>query len=85
MKIGKKDWIFIAIVAAVIIIFYAISGEEKTSKVPNNATHAPFYEVMKKTGSKKEAEKGCLSCHKEFPANHPSPNRCLFCHKLVRS
>jgi hypothetical protein len=93
MKIGKKDWIFIAIVSAVVIIFIAISGEEKTKKVPLDDKHKPFYEIVKQTGSKMEADKGCPACHNEqaggvpFPPKHPlkpkdGPMRCLFCHKL---
>ncbi|UFS71669.1 cytochrome C [Geomonas sp. RF6] len=92
MKISKKDWIFIAIVAAVIITFVAISGEEKTKQVPMDSQHAPAYELMKKTGSKMEVDKTCPSCHYEpggipFPPKHPvkpkdGPMRCLFCHKL---
>jgi hypothetical protein len=79
MRISKKDWIFIAIIAAVFATFYAISGEEKTKR-------------FKKTGSKMETDKGCPACHFEpggvpFPPKHPAkpkegPMRCLFCHKL---
>lgn len=91
MKIGKKDWIFIVIVAAIFIGFYLISGEEKTTKVPMDETHRPSYEVAKASG-KMEADKGCPACHNEqggipFPPKHPvkpkdGPMRCLFCHKL---
>jgi hypothetical protein len=94
MQINKKDWIFIAIICAVFGIFYVISGEEKTRKVPNDDKHRPFYEIMKQTGSKMEADKGCPACHFEpggvpFPASHPvkpkdGPMRCLFCHKLQK-
>lgn len=94
MKITKKDWIFIALIGAVLVIFYAISGEEKTKKVPYDEKHKPFYEVVERTGSKMEADKGCPACHFEpggvpFPAKHPvkpegGPMRCLFCHKLKK-
>ena len=93
MRIGKKDWIFIGIIAAVFIIFYVISGEEKTKRVPLDDTHKPSYELFKKTGNKMDADKGCPACHNAapggvpFPAKHPvkpkdGPMRCLFCHKL---
>lgn len=93
MRISKKDWIFIGIIAAVIAIFFAISGEEKTKRVPLDETHKASYELFKKTGSKMEADKGCPACHFQgpggvpFPAKHPvkpkeGPMRCLFCHKL---
>ena len=95
MKIGKKDWIFIALIVAVLAVFYVISGEEKTKKVPYDDKHRPFYEIVKKTGSKMEADKECPACHNEqpggvpFPAKHPvkpkdGPMRCLFCHKLQK-
>lgn len=94
MKIDRKDWIFIAIIVAVLVLFYAISGEEKTRKVPYDDSHKPFYEIVNRTGSKMEADKGCPACHNEqggvpFPAKHPvkpkdGPMRCLFCHKLKK-
>lgn len=92
MKIGRNDWIFIALIGAVLVVFFLISGEEKTRKVPYDDKHRPFYEIVKQTGSKMEADKGCPACHFEpggvpFPAKHPlkpkeGPMRCLFCHKL---
>lgn len=93
MQIGKKDWIFIGIIAAVVLVFYLISGEEKTTRVPLDDTHKPSYELFKKTGSKMDADKGCPACHNAepggvpFPPKHPvkpkeGPMRCLFCHKL---
>ena len=86
MRITRKDWLFLAIMIVVLLVFILVSGKEKTRKVPYDAVHRPFYEVMKKTGSKKETEKGCESCHNDkvvpFPKNHPPKNRCLFCHKL---
>lgn len=92
MKISKNDWLFIGMIGTVLIIFLAITGEEKTKKVPLDEKHQPFYEIVKKTGSKMEADKGCPACHNEqggipFPPKHPlkpkdGPMRCLFCHKL---
>lgn len=95
MRISKKDWLFISLIAVVIIVFVLISGEEKTKRVPLDSYHKPSYETFKKTGSKMEADKGCPSCHFEpggvpFPPKHPvkpkdGPMRCLFCHKLKLS
>jgi hypothetical protein len=94
MKIGKKDWMFIAVVVIVLIIFYLISGKERTKRVPYDDKHIAFYEIMKKTGDKMEADKGCPACHYvpggiPFPPKHPlkpkdGPMRCLFCHKLIK-
>jgi hypothetical protein len=73
---------------AVLAVFFLISGEETTSKVPYDSTHRPFYDILAKTGSRLEAEKSCESCHNgriiPFPKDHPSKNRCLFCHKMKR-
>ncbi len=86
MRISGKDWLFIGLMGAVLLVFFLISGEEKTRKVPFDAPHRPFYETLKKTGSKREAEKGCETCHNDkgvpFPKGHPAKNRCLFCHKM---
>ncbi len=93
MKLGRNDWIFIALIIGVVAVFYAISGNIKTKRVPLDDKHKPFYDIMKKTGSKMEADKGCPVCHNEqkggipFPPKHPvkpkdGPMRCLFCHKL---
>jgi hypothetical protein len=89
MRISRKDWLFIALMGIVLLIFFLISGEEKTKKVPYDKTHMPFYDLLKKTGSKREAEKGCDACHNDanipFPKDHPPKNRCLFCHKMKQA
>lgn len=89
MKISRKDLLFIAIICAVLAIVILISGEEKTKRVPYDEIHLPAYEILKRTGSKREAEKGCEVCHNDqkipYPANHPPKNRCLFCHKMERT
>lgn len=86
MRLSRKDWLFIALMCGVLLVVFLVSGEEKTSKVPLDDAHRPFYEILKKTGSKREAEKGCETCHNDikvsFPKNHPPKDRCLFCHKM---
>jgi hypothetical protein len=94
MKISKKDWLFIAVVGIVLVVFIVISGEEKTKKVPYDEKHKPFYDKMKQTGDKMAADMGCPACHFDnggvpFPPKHPlkpkdGPMRCLFCHKLKK-
>ena len=88
MQIGKKDWRFIALIAAVLGIFIAISGKEKTKPVPFDAAHQVSYEAAfrKAPGpdasifaraffkpDKKAAEVGCESCHLEKKVKFP-PN-----------
>ncbi len=89
MSISRKDLFFIALMGAVLLVFIFISGKETTKKVPLDPTHRPFYDLLKKTGSKMETEKGCGECHNgkgvPFPKNHPAKNRCLLCHKMEQT
>ena len=97
MKIGKKDWLFIGGIVIVLVIFIAISGEEKTKKVPFDDKHQGFYEMAAKDGLKglKTADLGCPQCHNEtggvpFPPKHPvkpsgGPMSCHLCHKYDKS
>jgi hypothetical protein len=90
MTFGKRDWVFIGIIVAVLAAFFAISGPEKTKKLPVDATHQQFNDMLKSGKKKSEVDPLCESCHDgvkiPFPANHPAkpggaPMRCLFCHK----
>jgi len=90
VKIGKRDWIFIGIVALVFIVFYAISGPEKTKRLPKNETHQQFHDMLNAGKKKSDVDPLCEACHDgvkiKFPENHPAkpggaPMRCLFCHK----
>lgn len=66
--------------SAALLFFLLRAPEETTAKLPHDDDHQPFFNMKKK-----EAEAHCSSCHNDdgvpFPANHPSKNRCLFCHK----
>jgi hypothetical protein len=93
MNISKKDWGFIALIGIVIAVFVAISGEEKTKKVPLDDTHRQFYEMSNAGKTKKEIDPLCAGCHDgakiTFPDKHPAkpgagPMRCLFCHKFKK-
>ena len=93
MKIGKRDLTFIAILVAVLVAFIVISGPEKTKKLPTDATHQQFNEMLKAGKKKNEVDPLCESCHDgvkiKFPEKHPAkpggaPMRCLFCHKYQK-
>ncbi len=93
MKIDKRDWIFIAIIAAVIIVFVFISGPEKTKLVPRDHNHQRFHDMIRDGKSKMDVDPHCAECHDgvkiRFPENHPAkpgagPMRCLFCHKIKK-
>ena len=65
-----------------IIAVLAFAPEETTSALPRDEKHAVFFTIK----SKKQAEKGCSSCHgdgqvAELSKEHPPKYRCLFCHK----
>lgn len=90
MKIGRRDWIFIGIVVVVFMAFIAISGPEKTKKLPKDVTHQQFNDMLNAGKTKSEVDPLCESCHDgvkiKFPDKHPAkpggaPMRCLFCHK----
>ncbi len=89
MKIDARDLLFVALAGVVLAGVFLVSGKETTKKVPDDAAHRSTYDVLKKSGSRQEAERGCVSCHNEtakpLPDRHPPKNRCLFCHKLERA
>lgn len=85
MSIKKRDWLFVALIIIVVGFFIAISGEEKTTKVPRDEIHLKFQSMIEQDG-KKATEKFCKECHNPdqiaLSAAHPPPFRCLFCHKF---
>ncbi|PLX80258.1 MAG: cytochrome c [Desulfuromonas sp.] len=85
MAFQKRDLLFVSLIVVVLGIFIAISGEEKTTRVPYDDLHKKFYPIIKEDG-KKAGEKFCGECHNPdgvpFAADHPPKFRCLFCHKL---
>lgn len=88
MSLKKRDLLFLAVVAAVFGIFYAISGDIKTARVPYDENHRQYLAVVQSDG-KMAAEKFCGECHyaggtAPFPndtKNHSPQARCLICHK----
>jgi hypothetical protein len=87
MSLKKRDLLFVVIVAAVFAVFYAISGDVKTARVPYDENHKQYLAVVQSDG-KMAAEKFCGECHytgglAPLPdnQNHKTPSRCLICHK----
>lgn len=89
MKVTKKDLLFLVVVGSLILVIVLISGEIRTARVPDDPAHQSAYEALERTGSRREAEKGCEACHNvmmnPLPAKHPSGNRCLLCHRMERT
>ncbi|MBE0597812.1 MAG: cytochrome C [Desulfuromonadales bacterium] len=91
MGLKKRDWLFLALAAAVVALFIGISGEGTTTRVPRDEIHQEFYDLRAAGTKKIEVDALCEACHDgvqiPFPPDHPakpgaSPMRCLFCHKL---
>jgi hypothetical protein len=88
MKIAKRDWIFIAVIVAVLGALLMSNGN-RAKNVPDNEKHKPYYAAMSKGGDRGEVEKGCTSCHgsTNIPLSraHPPKEHCLLCHKLFQA
>jgi hypothetical protein len=86
MRVAKRDWIFLAVIIAVLGVLLLSRGKEKPKKVPDDDKHAQFYKIMNKGGDRMEAEKGCTTCHASqkipLPKGHPPKEQCLICHML---
>ncbi|MDQ6961524.1 MAG: hypothetical protein Q9M28_03210 [Mariprofundaceae bacterium] len=77
--LGKKDFIFIAIVIAVITILSLGNYEKRTAPTPNDAIH-----------SKVTARSQCLECHsskgvRPQPKAHTKATQCFQCHTQPKS
>jgi cbb3-type cytochrome oxidase cytochrome c subunit len=86
MQVAKRDWIFLAVIVAVLGALYAGTGMAKAKNVPDDEKHSRFYETMHKGGDRLEVEKGCATCHgiqsRPLSRAHPPKEQCLLCHKL---
>lgn len=89
MKAAKRDWIFFAVIAALLGALFVGTGKTKAKNVPYDEKHSRFHDVMHKDGDRVELEKGCASCHgiKSIPFSkaHPPKEQCLLCHRLYRA
>ena len=91
MSLKKRDALFVVLIIVVLAVFFAISGKEKTRKLPKDPTHAPFAQMRAEGKAKIEVDALCAKCHDgvqiPFPDKHPAKPgsgvmRCLFCHKI---
>lgn len=89
MKIARRDWLFVAVIVAVICALYAGKSRLKSGSVPYDDKHARYYEDSSKGEDRKETEKSCTACHGiqniPLPKGHPPKEQCLICHKLSQS
>ena len=86
MKVTKRDFLTIAVIAVVIIVLIISTTREKGKPVPLDDKHRAFYEAMKKGADRVDVEKACIGCHNSqairLPKKHPPKEQCLICHKL---
>ena len=73
-KPGKKDFIFLGIVGAVILILVLGTGDRTTKSVPDDATHVHV-----------TSRAQCMECHgvdgiKPQPQGHTRADQCFQCH-----
>ncbi len=73
-KMGKRDMVFLAIIATVVLVLVLGSTDRKTIPVPNDDVH-------RHTTSKA----ACMTCHDAGgvypqPATHTKMERCFLCH-----
>ncbi|ATX81562.1 hypothetical protein Ga0123462_0692 [Mariprofundus ferrinatatus] len=73
-KPGKRDMLFLGVVAAVVLVLVLGSGERKTNPVPNDEVHQ---------GASTMAE--CMGCHgnegvRPQPKGHIQGGQCFQCH-----
>ena len=89
MKIARRDWLFAAVIVAVICALFAGKSRRRPGNVPYDDKHAQFYGTSSKGGERKEIEKGCTACHSiqtvPLSKGHPPKEQCLICHKLSQS
>ena len=89
MQVAKRDWIFLAVIVALLGVLYVGTGKAKAKNVPYDEKHSRFYEAMHKGGDRMEVEKGCATCHgtrsRPLSSAHPPKEQCLLCHKLFQS
>lgn len=86
-QFGRKDAVFLGLIAAVLLVIVMISGPETTRRVPRTEHHLAVY-AASGTTAKKQLEKSCQDCHgtnaAPLPVSHPAGARCLICHRLEK-
>jgi mono/diheme cytochrome c family protein len=84
MKVTKRDWLFVAVVAVVLGVLLLNGGKEKPKRVPVDDRHRPLLERLAKGAGREEVERACAVCHNArgipLPAHHPPKEQCLLCH-----
>ena len=78
-KPGRRDALFLAIVATVVLLLVIGTGDRTTKPVPNDATHLAVAQL--KSGQ----TEACMGCH-SAEGVHPQPQghirggQCFQCH-----
>jgi len=84
----KRRDLLLLLVGAALLVFLWLAPPVSTHYMPRDETHKQMYDLVAKDG-KKAAEAHCEECHNPeqvpFPPDHPSKNRCLLCHRLIKN
>ena len=84
MRITRRDWVFIAIVGALLALLLVNSFKDKPKSVPDDGKHRPFIEALARGEQREAVEKRCVRCHNTgalpLPSKHPPKEQCLICH-----
>ncbi len=88
MKLAKRDWIFMAMIA-VVLVALVIGNRSKHAfkKVPNDGKHSRYYQLMQQGSERIRVEKECTVCHGSttpLSKAHPPKEQCLICHQLFQ-
>jgi hypothetical protein len=85
MRVTRRDWMFIAVIGAVLAILLVNGFREKPKKIPDDAAHHPFLKALSQGNKREEVEQRCINCHNPrtapLPRQHPPKEQCLLCHK----
>ncbi len=73
-KPGKRDLVFLGVIAAVVLVLVLGTTDRKTIAVPSDDTHRSV-----------TAKAACMACHDSAgvhpqPATHTKMDRCFLCH-----
>ncbi len=85
MKLSGRDWAFVAIVVAVLLLLLTSTGREKAKDIPHDQKHRAILTRLASGGKRQDVEKVCVTCHNSgtipLPRQHPPKEQCLLCHR----
>jgi len=84
MLLKRRDWQFVAIICAVLLVLLFNIFRDKPPPTPADTLHQPFLQALAQGERRDEVEQRCPDCHnrqqRPLPAQHPPKEQCLICH-----